>query len=188
LLGVPLQAWVSLWSTAVTLRKKLDLLERGFMHLAIDPGDTLSRIHDYHDIRNVVVHSWFEPVPSENGWMEDGTRVQYESGIEFSYITKGGKLQFPPKMKELKRKKYEQQQEPASLESMPDETTITYSEFDAYDAELTSCMKKLVEIEGSVTPINEGIGFVPDIAKLIASSDNVVPYRKPSPNKINSVD
>jgi hypothetical protein len=168
----------------LTLRKKLDILERGFRDLAIDPGGTLSRIHDYHDIRNVVVHSWFEPVASDARWMEDGTKVHYEAGIEFSYITKSGALQFPPKMKALKQKKSGQRERVAPPDDLqPDETTITYSEFDEYDAELTACMKKLVELEASVTPINEGSGFVRDMAKLIASSDNVVPYRKPAPKK-----
>ena len=155
------------------LRKKVKLLKLGFKHLGIDPGDTLNRIDEFHQIRNAIAHSSFNPVPSFQR-TENGSTVHYEAGIEFSYIDAGGKLRVPTTSKARNRRQKQQK------DDMPlDQATITYTEFDEYDAQLSKITDKLIEIEGSIVPLNEGIKFVQDVAKIMAASDNILPFVKP---------
>jgi hypothetical protein len=160
------------------LRKKVKLLGLGFTHLEIDPGDTLNRIHEFHQIRNAVAHSSFNPVPAFDR-IEDGKKIHYGAGIEFSYIDPNGKLRVPTTARARNRKQKKPKQ---PSDHLIDEATITFSEFDEYDARLGKIVETLVRFAELVTPINEGINFMQDVAKIIASSDNVLPFVKP-PNQ-----
>jgi len=129
----------------------------------------------FHNVRNAVAHSSFNPVPPFDR-VEDGKKVHYGAGIEFSYIDPKGKLKVPT-TKQLRNRKQKKSKQPS--DHPIDEAIITYFEFDEYDAQLRKIMQTLVEIGETITPINEGINFTRDVAKIVASSDNIIPFVKP---------
>jgi hypothetical protein len=116
-------------------------------------------------------------------------------GIEFSYIDKFGKMPIlNPELIERQKSDHKRKQKadkkrkretatkhkvnilPDEKWKSPDEQTITYAQFDKYDAQAKELMLTLVNI--AVEPINEGIPFVRDISKIISSSDNVLLFPK----------
>jgi hypothetical protein len=122
-----------------------------------------------------------------------------ENGVNFYYINHKGDMWVPTartrnrkqkaqlkKQKEIKKRKedglpYSEADLPYSLDDYSgDETTITYTEFDEYEAELSKIGADLIEMAGLVTPITEGLN-PREISELVASSDNVLPFRKPVP-------
>jgi len=186
-------------------RKKLALIQLVFKHQQIDHGKTLSKVHELHNIRNAIAHSSFEPVGSFKGI--DG--VRYKAGIEFSYVERSGEVQVPNPVRDLKQKGVQKRPhkkiqkvqevearsktEDVQLSTMTNEewrdwynvqmlkSTITYEEFDEYDAQAKKLVDMLDEIGARCEPINEGLNFMRDIAKIIAASDNVVLFTKPAP-------
>ena len=141
----------------------------------------LSQVLQFYDIRNAIAHSSFEHVDSFTR-VENGAKVRYEAGVQFDYIDREGKIHVPdPSATRNLEHRKEIKKRNMSYDLL-DERTITYSDFDEYDAQLKVLMESLVEVGGQVEPINEGINFVKDISKIIASSDNVFAFRKPSPN------
>jgi hypothetical protein len=110
----------------------------------------MSRIQEFHNIRNAIAHSSFDPVPSFDR-VEDGVKVHYEAGIEFSYIDPSGKMHVPRtararNQKQKVRKKKESKQRNQGVLSddvLLDKSTITYSEFDEFDAQLRKIMEFL---------------------------------------------
>ena len=77
-------------------------------------------------------------------------------------------------------KKYKQRTEDGPSR---DDNVITYSDFDKYDAELKAIVEEFVVVGGNIEPINEGINFMQDIAKIMASSENVFPFVRPRTKK-----
>jgi hypothetical protein len=62
--------------------------------------------------------------------------------------------------------------------------TITYAEFDVLHDEMAELSFCLFEVTVE-RPLNEGLStnFAIDIAKIIAASDNVLPFIRPSPDQ-----
>jgi len=151
--------------TALPLQKKLELIKLGFRHLVEDEklsktearhvNKLLDRVNNLATIRNVIAHSSFEEVPTV-----DGT----EAGIEFSYFHKG-EMRIPGRAKRQK-----------DNESLQD-TLITFTQFDNYDADASGLVEKLVEIAGHCERVDEGLNILPDIANIIAASDNILTFR-----------
>ena len=164
------------------VRQKVALIRLGFDHQGIAPGKMLGQVDQFSDIRNAIAHSSFEHVDSFTR-IEKGLKIRYEAGIQFDYIDREGKIHVPDpagtrhrKLRKLIKKR--------NMESIADDLlekrTITYSEFDEYDVQLKELMESLGEI--GCEPINEGINFVKDISKIIASSDNVVAFTNATPD------
>jgi hypothetical protein len=164
---------------SLDFRKKLRLVELGLKRGGKDHSETLSKVHTLADVRNAIVHSPFEAVPSFSS-AEDGVELFYGDGIEFSYIDRIGKLQLPTEQVRNRKKRLQG----TKLRGVPDDqlfdqSTITYSEFDEYDVQARKLLDTLVEIGGTCTPLDEDVTLRQDVAKIIASSDNVVLFKKP---------
>jgi hypothetical protein len=51
----------------IDLRKKASLLNLGFKHHGIDHVNTLKRVHELTNVRNVIAHSSFDPTLDNKG-------------------------------------------------------------------------------------------------------------------------
>ena len=166
--------------------KRVELIRLGLAHqrVELEHVELLERAKGYSKIRNAVAHSQFEPVLEEvtNG-------VRYEAGIEFSGARHNDKIEVPSsaKVRERKRKESKARTElrkrqlaTADDDDSPlDKSTITYSEFDEYDADLRNLMESLVEIGERCAPI-DGVNLQ-DVAMIVATADNVYSFRKSAP-------
>src|ERR1700738_227557 len=133
----------------------------------------LGHIHHLHDVRNALAH---------------GKKVKFEAGITFDYIDLSGN--FPTdKQKRRKDKRQKQQgkntgaKEQGDILLWDEISTITYSELHQYENEMAEIAQTLSSIE--ITPLSLGrptAGLARNIAEIVASSDNIIPFRKkPSP-------
>jgi hypothetical protein len=150
-------------TSRLELIKKVKIADLGLKHQGIDHSKTLHRLMELVTIRNVVAHSWFDPTYAPD--------CAEDEGILFSYIDQSGQLQVPNPARTRKRKQHKEH-----LVS-----TITYSEFDEYHAEAMQLIEILGEVIGSCTPINKGANLDYRISKIVASSDNVIPFPKLPP-------
>jgi hypothetical protein len=182
----------------VDIRKKIELLKYAFKRQEISDLKTvtekLGRVHYFHNIRNIIVHCRFEHVDSYTRTLkENGHKIHYPAGVEFYYVDPSGKLRLRQQTKgikkqleELKRLKKSNRQQIKDeedlleadewVDSLLDETTITYAEFDEYHVEMFELMTAVFELDPE--PVNEGSNFVRDVAEIIASSDNVLTFSK----------
>jgi hypothetical protein len=140
------------------LRKKLDLVALGLKHQGIDKSTILKSVHELHNVRNVIVHACFN----------------YDhQGITFDYVDRSGEMRLPNK------KKFR-----TIWGEEAWDTTITYSEFDLYDAQASKLADALEEIRGSFTPITDlDADLASDIEATIGTSDNVIRFPGRPPRK-----
>jgi hypothetical protein len=169
-------------------QKKITLVKLGFAYQHKNYGKLLGEIGELQKTRNILAHSQFSHVRAYK---------RYKAGIEFSYIDKFGKMpNLNPEIIEEQKRDHKRKQKAhkkrgrkqdnltkSKIETLrdeiwrrPDEQTITYAQFDKYDAQAKKLMLDLVSIE--VEPINDGIPFVRNISEIIASSDNVLLFPK----------
>jgi hypothetical protein len=174
--------------TEAALRGKLVLIKLGFEYQEKSFGKLFSEISELHKVRNILAHSQFNHVRAFRGC---------RAGVEFSYMNKFGEMPMlnpellerqinDHKKKQKAHKKRKGKQEKSAVNKVhtvirekwksPDEQTITYAQFDKYDAQAKKLMMALVNI--AVEPINDGIPFVQDVSKIISSSDNVLLFPK----------
>ena len=104
----------------VDLRKKLKLIDLGLKYQGVDADTVLSRVHELHDIRNAIAHSWFE---------------LFEDVITFDHV---GRVRLPKKAKARSKGEFS-----------PFDSEITYSQFDGYDEEMTKLATELGAIADS---------------------------------------
>ena len=136
------------------LRKKVELTQIILKERGVDESKLFKRLHQLHDLRNVMCHFPFEEdVP--------GDRLSCE------YINKYGEMVFSKK--------------PGTSEK---DFFITYAEFDFYDAVATDLQEKLGELSDSAFPITEDeLRHAIEIEEAISSSANVVRFpEKPRPD------
>jgi hypothetical protein len=129
------------------LRKKLELTQIILKERGVDESKMFKRLHQLHDLRNVITHFPFE---------EDlpGDRLSCD------YINKYGETVFPKK--------------PGTSEK---DYFITYAEFDFYHAIAMELYDKLYKLWDSAIPITEDeLQHTIEIEKAISSSDNVVRF------------
>jgi hypothetical protein len=156
----------------IDIRKKLALLEFAFERQETEDIKAIKRIldqvHRFHDIRNAIAHSGFNHVPSFTR-IENGQKVHFPAGVEFGYVDRSGELRITglPKMRSKQKNR----------DWLSDERTITYAEFEDWDTQMSQLAMTLSELDPD--PVNEGVNFVRDVAKIIAASDNVLPFSKP---------
>jgi hypothetical protein len=105
------------------LRKKLELIDVILKRRGIDESKTFKRVHELHDLRNVIVHNPFEE--------------ELDGRLSCDFINKSGHTVF---------------RKPGT--SVYDDS-ITFAEFDSYDAVASELYKKLRELWESATPITE---------------------------------
>jgi hypothetical protein len=114
------------------------------------------------DLADPLRHSYF------SGTLGGGD----EGGIEFDYVDNRGNLRLPNSKAPRDMKVWQ----PEHFQAWG---VITYSEFDAYDAETDELTNALIKLSESVTPI---IDFPADFAnaveEAISSSDNVIRFPK----------
>jgi hypothetical protein len=128
------------------LRKKLDLTQAILKSRGVDESKMFKRLHQLHDLRNVITHFPFEE--------EDKSRLSCD------YINKYGGTIFSKK--------------PGTSES---DNSITYTEFDFYDALASDLYEKLQELLDLAYPVTEDeLQHNIEIEKAISSSDNVVRF------------
>jgi hypothetical protein len=131
------------------LRKKLELTQIILKKRGIDESKMFKRLHQLHDLRNVITHF---PFDEGNG----------DNRLSCDYINRYGGTMF--------RKK------PATSE---EDNSITYAEFDLYDAFASELYEKLYELwqSDAVTPITEDeLRHAIEVEEAISSSDNVVRF------------
>jgi hypothetical protein len=111
---------------SLDLRKKLKMIEIILERRDIDVSETFKRLHQLHDLRNVIVHHPFEE--------EDKNRLSCDYGNQY------GDSEFSKK--------------PATSGY---DHSITYAEFDLYDAAASEVYAKLDELLSSdaVIPTTE---------------------------------
>jgi hypothetical protein len=182
------------------IRKKILLLNFAFERQGSDDQKVAKRIlgqaQRFHDIRNVIAHSGFEHSDSFTR-VVNGHKMHYPAGVEFDYIDPSGHLRIPdPFETRIKQKKQIERLKESNKQGIKekdklreanewadwllDDRTITYAQFDEWDAEMWKLMTTLSELDPE--PVNEGINFVRDVSKIIASSDNVYAFKKSLPN------
>lgn len=83
-------------------------------------------MHELHDIRNAIAHSWFE---------------LFEDVITFDHV---GRVRLPKKAKARSKGEFS-----------PFDSEITYSQFDGYDEEMTKLATELGAIANSAAPITD---------------------------------
>jgi hypothetical protein len=122
-----------------------------------------------------------------------GRKILYPSGIQFDYVNKSGELDAPDpfntrrkqkeqieRIKKTVRSQIENKERLAVVDEwadkLLDKTTIPYAQFDEYYAQMEKLISALENLDHE--PVNEGIKFAPDIAAIIASSNNVLPFPK----------
>jgi hypothetical protein len=127
------------------LRKKLDLIQAIYKSRGVDESKTFKRVHQLHDLRNIITHYPFE-------------EELEKSRLSCDYINKYGGTLFSKKLGT----------------SEPD-NSITYAEFDFYDAIASEVYEKLNDLWNDAMPATEDeLRHV--IEKAIDSSDNVVRF------------
>jgi hypothetical protein len=90
--------------------------------------------------------------------------------IEFDYVDQSGDLRIT-----LLTMRGNQKNADWAL----DERTITYAEFDKWDDQMDKLTGTLYQLAADSEPVNQGAPhFVQDVAKIIASSENVLPFSK----------
>jgi hypothetical protein len=150
-----------LFAPLLDQRKKLKLIEAGLKEQGTDQSDLFKRVHKLHDIRNVIAHASFDPV---------------QDGISFDYVGHSGDTRLPNSTAPKDMKKWQ-------LKDFQGWGIITYSEFDAYDAEVRTLTDSLLEICSSIAPITDfSANLASAIEEAISSSDNVVRFPKRSTN------
>jgi hypothetical protein len=179
------------------IRKKIELIRFAFERQGVENVKTVRRIlgqaHDFHDIRNAIAHNGFEHADSFTR-IENGHKIYYPAGVEFDIVDRSGKMRIrdPFETRKKQRKQIERLKESNKklikdkdklqeanewADWLLDERTITYAQFDEFDAQMTKLTRALFELD--LQPINEGVNFVQDVAKIIASSDNVFAFPRP---------
>jgi len=113
-------------------------------------------VHDLQNVRNVVAHASFDPaiyVPDPQ-----------ENGIDFDYVSPKGEVRL------------------AGRERNEDELSdmrITYAQFDQYEQRIKELCDALLKVLESIEPISDfPQELTKNIAEIIASSDNVIPFPK----------
>jgi hypothetical protein len=97
-----------------------------------------SQVHELHDLRNVIVHHFFEEEPDDR--------------LSCDYLGKFGETVF------------------SKLGTSKTDNSITYKEFDQYDAIASELYKKLCELLASTTPITEVSDELRDAMKEVIDS------------------
>ncbi len=146
--------------TNVDMRKKVKLIGLGFKSQGIDHNKTLKKVHELANLRNVIAHSFFDP--SMEG-----------DGIVFSYF-------------DSSKVKSEEEQDAelfnaSNIKTEEEEEAdltfrfISYVKLDEYYSQAT----KLSEVLSGIhcEPVNPGLKIIRDISEIIASADNVIPFR-----------
>jgi hypothetical protein len=145
--GVPLQQFnqgisvtVGLFVTySLDLRKKLELIDVILKLRGVDESKTFKRVHELHDLRNVIVHNPF-------------TEDDLDDGLSCDFIDKHGYTAF---------------RKPGTSAY---DNSITFAEFDAYEAVAAELYKKLLELLASATPITEVSDELRDAMKEVINS------------------
>jgi hypothetical protein len=177
----------------IPLRKKLELLQYAFERQGISCDKSLDRVNFFHDIRNAIAHSAFEHSPSFTV-TRGRQKIYYPAGVQFDWVDRQGRLRLPnlskirkeelkkiQRIKEGLRRQIRDKDKLTEAEGDADwlleERTISYKYFDQYEKEMWKLMLDISGLDAS--PVNEGIHFAQDVAKIIAASDNVLPFYTP---------
>jgi hypothetical protein len=155
LFGVDAFVWGLIIST-LDLRKKLNFLALGFKHKKNDQDTPLKKLHQLHDIRNMLTHCRFIPDYGNNEHKEG-------SGIEFEYFAPHAKDNIPR----------------FASHGSKFSSFIAYSQFDLYDEQMSSISGVFDNLLKSTTPISDiNEDMVRDIEVLVERSENVIRFPK----------
>jgi hypothetical protein len=146
---------------SLEFRKKVNLIRRALDLQGVNYGKAFQKVNELADIRNVITHSSFSHVRAYN---------RLKAGIEFSYLKDGEFPLINEERKQLEKRKRKSTRKRANRSTRSDERkqqfldqqTITYSQFDKYEASAKELVLALCGI--GFEPINDGIPFVREIS------------------------